>query len=116
MFRENAADLYPEEVKPWVASHPPTVKPVRQWKHKNFLDYAIQSQTELNKPDNLALEFRMFSKDVETLFECFVQFPQFVEEIPDWSLAKDLSVRFFHLALQRFTDVISISGLGTVSG
>ena len=68
------------------------MKPSRQWKSKNFLDHAVQSQGDINKPENLALEFRIFAKDVETLIDCYVQFPQFIEELPDRSLAEDLHV------------------------
>lgn len=93
LFRENALELYPEELRAHIASHPPPVKPIRRWKSNSFLDHAIQSQRDAGNPESLAQEFHMFSKDVETLFDCFTQFPQFIEELPDWSLSDDLRVR-----------------------
>ena len=112
LFRENAAELYPDELRAHVASHPPPVKPVRRWKAKNFLDHALQAQEDTGKAGNLALEFRMFSKDMETLFECFVQFPQFVEELPDWSLAEDLRVSVqVPFALHHYVELFQRSGL-----
>ncbi|KAI0699395.1 hypothetical protein BC835DRAFT_1412586 [Cytidiella melzeri] len=94
LFRQNAMNLYPEEIQAHMNAHPSPVKTMRRWRTKNFLDYKMQVQSPAipEKPDNLALEFRMFSKDVMTLFDCFSQFPEFVEELPDWSLAEDLHV------------------------
>lgn len=78
-----------------MVAHPAPLKPVRRWKAKNFLDRTKHTQmlpSTDTKYENLALEFRLFSRDVMTLFDCFSQFPQFVEELPDWSLAEDLQV------------------------
>lgn len=38
----------------------------------------------------LAEELRLLSEEVRNLFDCFRQFPQFVDEIPDSSIAHDL--------------------------
>ena len=46
----------------------------------------------LGKSDGLAREFGQFSQDVVTLFECFGQYPEFLEELPDLSLTEDLQI------------------------
>ncbi|KAI0736393.1 hypothetical protein BC629DRAFT_1600734 [Irpex lacteus] len=95
LFRQNARDLYTEEIQAHMVAHPAPLKPVRRWKAKNFLDRTKHTQMSPStdtKYENLALEFRLFSRDVMTLFDCFSQFPQFVEELPDWSLAEDLQI------------------------
>jgi WD repeat-containing protein 26 len=100
LFRQNAEDLYPEKIQEHVSTNRTPVEPVRRWKTKNFLDYTIQLQApyvEAAKPDNLASECGMFAKDVMTLFDCFSQFPEFIEELPDWSLAEDLQVSLSYI-------------------
>ncbi|KAI0092759.1 hypothetical protein BDY19DRAFT_925993 [Irpex rosettiformis] len=93
VFRQNAKDLYPVEIQAHIVANPTPLKPVRRWKTKNFLDHKqLQPSTVSEKYENIGLEFRMFSRDVVTLFDCFSQFPQFVEELPDWSLAEDLQI------------------------
>ncbi|KAI0092807.1 hypothetical protein BDY19DRAFT_926398 [Irpex rosettiformis] len=106
LFRENAQTLFPEEIKEHIHVHHTPVKHIRRWKTKNFLDHTINIQTPLlddsnSKHDTLAQEFWQFSKDVITLFECFGQYPEFLEELPDFSLAEDLQV-WAKLLLENF--------------
>lgn len=97
LFRENALALYPVEIQEHISVHRTPVRHVRRWKTKNFLDPTIRLQAPLqdvsdSKHDSLAQEFWQLSKDVITLFECFGQYPEFLEELPDFSLAEDLQV------------------------
>ncbi|KAI0773346.1 hypothetical protein BC629DRAFT_1595119 [Irpex lacteus] len=124
LFRYNAKNLYPEEIQAHIDKHPAPLKPIRHWKSKNFLDRKTHGQVSASteKYENLALEFRWFSRDIMTLFECFTQFPQFVEELPDWSLAQELQVwahsldnfehEFATLAVQKYL-YDSMADIGT---
>lgn len=91
-FRENATELYPAELSFYIVSHPLPAKLTRRWRAKSFLDHALVLREDTNSGENLVLEFRIFSQDVTALLDCFVQFPQLVEELPDWSLAAELRV------------------------
>ncbi|KAI0699394.1 hypothetical protein BC835DRAFT_1412585 [Cytidiella melzeri] len=93
-FRQNAMNLFPEEIQAQSSDRPTPLKIVRRWRTKHHVNHKtwIQSSTDnvKLKPDELALEFQTFSEGVMTLFDCFSQFPEFVEELPDWTLAEDL--------------------------
>lgn len=97
LFRKNAEELYPEGIREHIIANRTPVKHVRRWKAKNFLDPTIKIQAPLqdnsdSTHDSLAQEFWQFSRDVITLFECFGQYPEFLEELPDFSIAEDLQV------------------------
>lgn len=96
LFRQNAQIVVPDEMKEYIRSHPTPIKPVRRWKTNNIsdsrADFRVLPYTILDKPDGLAQEFRQFSEDVIALFECFDQYPEFLEELPDRSFAEDLQV------------------------
>jgi WD repeat-containing protein 26 len=99
LFRQNAESLYPEKIQEHAGKTKSRVKPVRSWRMKNFLNHTmrdrkprVQTTKDPKNAVNLALEFRKFSEDVGTLFECFSQFPEFVEELPDWSIAEEINV------------------------
>ena len=99
-----------------MTAHPTPLKPVRRWKAKNFLDHQhLQPSTNSEKYENIALEFRLFSKDVMTLFDCFSQFPQFVEELPDWSLAEELQVGVICI-IEKTTTLTLLQGMGELLG
>ena len=95
LFRQNAYNLYPDMIRDYTTSHPTPVRPVRHWKTRTFLSPTINKilpSTDLDKFNGLGWEFRQFSEDVVTLFDCFCQYPEFLEELPDRSLAQDLEV------------------------
>lgn len=97
-------------------AHPTPLKPVRRWKAKNFLDHQHwKPSTNPEKYENIAMEFRLFSKDVMTLFDCFSQFPQFVEELPDWSLAEELEVGVICI-IEEATILSFLLGMGELLG
>lgn len=59
----------------------------KKQKQKTLNDELLfQSPLQHVKAEHLAHEFRMFLSDVKILFDCFNQFPEFVEDLPDWSL------------------------------
>ena len=93
LFRENAADLFPREIKrkaaDGVALERRLNAHVRVHRVFDFLNF--NTSTSLERKD-LPAELHMFSRDISTLLECFSQFPDFVDEIPDRSLADDLRV------------------------
>lgn len=68
------------------------IKPIRRWKTTIFFDPTIDIYTGLDEPDGLAIEFRQFSEDIITLFECFAQYPEFLEELPNSFFAEDIKV------------------------
>lgn len=96
LFRQNAQTLFPQQIREHIRRHHTPIKPVRHWRTKNFLDPNDDIQglsfAVLDKPDGLAKAFRQFSEDVDTLFECFGEYPEFLEELPDRALAEDLRV------------------------
>ncbi len=49
-------------------------------------ELSFQSPLHPIKAATLAYELHAFLSDIETLLDCFKQFPEFVEELPDWSL------------------------------
>lgn len=52
----------------------------------------ISSSKEQPKPEDLPAELALCAKDIATLLDCFSQFPDFVEEVPEQSLEQDLKV------------------------
>ncbi|KAI0699396.1 WD40-repeat-containing domain protein [Cytidiella melzeri] len=89
LFRQNAMNLYPKEIKAHVKADTTSIKTT--WR-KKYVQLASKTQVQSPaKPDSLVLEFQMFSKEVVILFDCFTQFPEFAE-LPDCSLADDLRV------------------------
>lgn len=95
LFRRNAIDLYSEQG----VSRPahPTVKP-KKVRDNELNEKSAEPQVAKHKeplksdPEHISSELHMFSRDITTLLECFIQFPEFVDEIPDRSLGDDLKV------------------------
>ncbi len=95
LFRRNAIDLYSEQG----VSRPihPTITPkkgIKEELSKKISEPKAVKHKELPKsdPEHISSELHMFSRDITTLLECFIQFPEFVDEIPDRSLGDDLKV------------------------
>ena len=104
-------------IRDYTKSHPTPVRPVRHWKTRTFLSPAINKilpSTDLNKFNGLAGEFRQFSEDVVTLFDCFGQYPEFLEELPDRSLADDLKVRIHRTIIVNASLTSESLGLGSI--
>ncbi len=69
-------------------------------KQRNLLSHLAHFDPRKLDSKHLVLELQLFSRDISTLLECFSQFPEFVDEIPDRALGKDLNVRIhFYLLL-----------------
>ena len=70
----------------------------RQRKHKRtgnrFLSIVarISSSRDQPKSQDLPVELQLLAKDLAALLDCFGQFPDFVEEVPEQSLEQDLKV------------------------
>lgn len=87
LFQENSSDLFPQKIQ-------------RQHNEVSTYRRLNRRQRTLNNTDtaNLAREdfsseLQLFSQDISNLLECFSQFPEFVDEIPDQSLGAELTVR-----------------------
>ncbi|KAI0346931.1 hypothetical protein BDW22DRAFT_1351231 [Trametopsis cervina] len=99
LFRENACRLYPE------------INP-EPYHETRLLGHTITSAAyNNNTPKNLALEFNIFSTELESLFECFGHFSQLSEASSDMGLAsiaawdvslKDYEDEFHTQAMQQF--------------
>jgi WD repeat-containing protein 26 len=92
LFRENAADLFPQKVKRKGDGVPIDRRLNPRTKVQRMFDYMnLTPAADLDRK-HLPSELHMFSRDISTLLECFSQFPDFVDEIPDQTLGEDLRV------------------------
>ena len=123
LFRENAEDLFPQikakrtkaEVPVFrrlnkrtyhraqaannarrTKSPPPDQPPTQERRLLGFPSVDGQGHSGPVDRKHLPLEMQAFSRDIATLLECFSQYPDFVDEIPDQSLGKELTVRIIH--------------------
>ncbi|KAI0804617.1 hypothetical protein BC629DRAFT_1590861 [Irpex lacteus] len=94
-FQNNARSLYPQKIGAHILRVPSPLEPIHGGDADESLGYSkhMRSNTKsdpkmLSKA--LAEEFRLFSEDVTNLLDCFRQFPQFVDELPDPSIALNL--------------------------
>lgn len=96
LFCQNAHNLYPEEIQAYVRAQDHSAKPLRRPRDRHpILDRLHKfASTEPRDTDDMAAEFRMFSRDVKTLFRCFSQVPEFVQELPDQTISEELEVGF----------------------
>ncbi|KAI0736389.1 hypothetical protein BC629DRAFT_484921 [Irpex lacteus] len=92
LFCQNAHNLYPEEIQAYVRAQAHSAKPLRRPRDRHpILDRLHKfASTEPRDTDDMAAEFRMFSRDVKTLFRCFSQVPEFVQELPDQTISEEL--------------------------
>lgn len=97
LFQENAADLFPDEVSRGDSE----LRVRRKLTPKSARQEALEERVASHTPESndlvldlkpLSTEFEMFASDLSTLLECFSQFPEFVDEIPDQSLCADIKV------------------------
>lgn len=93
LFRQNALKLYPEDIQGHIGNYSPFIARSSEQKSKNARHRILPAQPATNEPENLALGFRRFSEDVRALFECFMQFIQSIEGVPDLSIADEIQVR-----------------------
>ncbi len=96
LFSQNAKSLYPEQIQAYTHTQRYAANPMRRPRdrHPVFDRLHKFASTELRETDDMAAEFRMFSRDVKTLFRCFSQVPEFVQELPDQSIPDELEVSF----------------------
>ncbi|KAI0092758.1 WD40-repeat-containing domain protein [Irpex rosettiformis] len=90
LFRQNTKDLYPEEMQTHHQTHHHSTKITRhsKWKQHNKIRlFILPEPTDAN---NMAVEFRIFSREIKTLFHSFKQLPEFEQELPDQAISKEL--------------------------
>lgn len=99
LFSFNAKNLYPEHIQAYMHTQRYAAKPMRRPQDRHTVFDRLQkfSSMELRETDDMAAEFRIFSRDVKTLFRCFSQVPEFVQELPDQSIPDELEVSLFFL-------------------
>ncbi|EKM59689.1 uncharacterized protein PHACADRAFT_205913 [Phanerochaete carnosa HHB-10118-sp] len=89
LFRKNAAGLFPQKIPQLEKFQPSMFRRLVSKRHGMF-DHLVSQSTEL-EPKHIALELQLFARDVHTLLECFNQFPEFIDEIPDQAFGDELS-------------------------
>ena len=123
LFRENCEDLFPQLKIKRKKAEVPVFRRLnkRTYQHSHGSSGPSRSGQHLNKqrtqghhllgftlPDghghtepldrkNLSIEMQAFSRDIATLLECFSQYPDYVDEIPDQSLGKEMTVRSYYV-------------------
>lgn len=91
LFRENAAALYPDKIKGEKLEVPLFRRLTAD--DMGILAYWNPSlQKSTPAMEDFPSELQSFSKDVLTLLDCFSQFPDFIDEIPDRSFSTELTV------------------------
>ncbi|EKM59697.1 uncharacterized protein PHACADRAFT_192071 [Phanerochaete carnosa HHB-10118-sp] len=90
LFRENAAGLFPQIVHK-KSFEPSVFRRLASERHRFFGSLNLAAHAADLVPKDFALELQLFSQDVSTLLECFSQFPEFLDEIPNRSLSGDLT-------------------------
>ncbi|GJE84631.1 WD40 repeat-like protein [Phanerochaete sordida] len=89
LFRKNAAGLFPQKI-PRLEKFQPSMFRRLVSKRHGFFDHVFSQSTEL-QPKHIALELQFFAEDIHTLMECFNQFPEFIDEVPDQAFSDELS-------------------------
>ena len=109
LFRMNASALFPHKVR----LKGTELDVNRYWNFKRQRRYRRTGNRFLNivarisppkeqpKPEDLPSELHLFAEDIATLLDCFSQFPDFVEEVPEQLLEQDLKVSFVGLRVMR---------------
>ena len=102
LFRQNAHALFPR-LK--LRAKGLELNVDRRWNFKRqrrrrhtdnrFLSLVTRLSTTREEPKakELPAELVLFAKDIAMLLDCFSQFPDFLEEVPEQSLETDLKVR-----------------------
>ncbi len=108
LFHQNEADLFPQEMQESVGGD----RLLKSKKRHRFLSHLTHFDPRKLDSRQLALELQLFSRDISALLECFSQFPEFVNEIPDWALGNDLQVRIHFNLLYAMALMIYCEGLG----
>ena len=76
-----------------------------------MLDRLFTRSTEF-EPAHLARELQQFARDIHALLECFDQFPEFIDEVPDRAFSKDSEVRSFpHMRIHFHKRLLIRTGL-----
>ena len=94
LFFQNASKLFS-----WNLFYRSAQLELAKHKHSGYVLPAAPADLPSWEPDHVSEELHAFSRDVASLLECFTQFPEFVDEVPDKSLAEDLEVCLFHVSL-----------------
>ena len=94
LFRKNATDLYPEEMQAYLHTSRSNTKSKHQYNFKDRIQDKIRLLLHPDSvdADNMAVEFRVFSRDIKTLLHCFKQLPNFEQELLDKAISKELHV------------------------
>lgn len=96
LFRENAVALFPNKVfRKGQVDRLWNFKRQRPNRRRNRLLILVSRySTSLDRPtvDHLPDELHALAKDIATILDCFAQYPEFVDEVPEQSLEKDLEV------------------------
>ena len=98
LFRENAVALFPNKVfrKRQVGRYWNFNRQRRNRRRNRLLTLVSRFSTNLDRPtaEHLPDELTALAKDIGTILDCFGQYPEFVDEVPEQGLEKDLEVRF----------------------
>ncbi|KAF7797508.1 hypothetical protein EIP86_008708 [Pleurotus ostreatoroseus] len=113
LFRQNAHALFP---KLKLRAKGLELNVDRRWNFKRqrrrrhtdnrFLSLVTRLSTTREEPKakELPAELVLFAKDIAMLLDCFSQFPDFLEEVPEQSLETDL--KFWAECMRKFEDDI----------
>ena len=113
LFRENAAALYPDKIQGQELEVPLFRRLTATDKFKGIIAYWNPPlQNSSPTVDDFPAELQWFSRDVSTLLDCFSQFPDFIDEIPDRSFSTKLTVSSSRALTYALTNSRRISGLG----
>ena len=96
LFRENAVALFPNKVfKMSQVDRYWNFKRLRRNRRRNrLLTLVSRFSTSLDHPTAECLpdELTALARDIGTLLDCFSQYPEFVDEVPEQGLEKELEV------------------------
>lgn len=100
LFRKNAAGLFPQKIARLEKFQPSMFRRLVSKRHGMF-DHLFSQSTGL-EPKHIALELQLFAGDIHTLLQCFNQFPEFIDEVPDQAFSEELSVSLLsHIGVTR---------------
>ena len=123
LFRENAEDLFPNLKAKRQRAKVPVFRRLNKRRRGNAIAVGNKRRSKGSKegvhdtdhhllglPPNdgrghanaidrkfLSAEMQAFARDISTLLECFSQFPDYVDEIPEQSLGQELKVCGYQL-------------------
>lgn len=109
LFRENAIVLFPHKVLRRTRELPVdrywNFKRQRRIKRNRLLSMVARLSTSQDQPtpDELPDELCALARDIADLLDCFGQFPEFVDEVPEQKLEDDLKVSVSFLLISAAT-------------